>query len=412
MKCKCIFLLFFNSLLFFNDAFGQYLTSSQEVLVKNLTIAGFENLHISVKNKSTFIFYEDRVYRFEINGLRKILDEASRSLDDSTNLYIIPLMRGIPVFVFTTQINHSKNYRSSDYDRLVANHIIQKSFDIDTVRGYLKRAKIVSKSFGRIDVIFLPGFKLAFGNFASAFEWEVNMATMIQTSMWKGMLISAQVIIPFHSELQQDGEKKIRMGNILLDQLFRLPKNVFVNASTGIYTYANPITNSIVSQRYGVHTDLKKYFMNSKVCFGGYAGLTGQIRFNNGVLEYGPLDKVTAAVYALSYISKYNLTTGITAGKYLFDDFAVRLNVSRSFGELNIGLFAVKSSFGTNGGINFIIPVSAGKHSRPAAVRFLLANDIKYEYTYRTIHRDADMYDTNTDLTDKIRDFNYVRELK
>ena len=386
--------------------------NSKDILLQNLIKSGFENLNVTIENNDAYIFYEDRIYRWENDGLNNIIEESAHLFNDSITVHIVPLMRGIPVSIFSFKVIDYKNSVMASSEQTEANYIIHRSFDTDPIRKLLKITKPESRSFHKVDFIFLPGFKLQFGNFNNYVESQVHLATTIQSSFWKGMLLSAQVITPFYSELQQVGERSVRLGNVSIEQLFRFPKNVFLTLSTGFFDYSNPITSTQVYQRYGFHSDLKKYFLDSRIVIGGYAGVTGMIRFSHGIFDYWPLDKVTGAVYGEYYLTKYNLTTRITAGKYLYDDFAVRFNLTRQFKEINIGVFAIKSSMGTNGGFNFSIPISSRKHCYPSAVRASLANDLKYEFIYRTIHRDADMYNTNTDLSDKVRNFNYVPEPK
>ena len=382
--------------------------NSKDILLQNLIKSGFENLNVTIENNDAYIFYEDRIYRWENDGLNRIMLESARIFNDSISVHIVPLMRGIPVFIYSFKVVDYKHMQLPEYDQADLKNGIHKSFDTDPIRKLLKNSKPESRSFHKVDFIFLPGFKLQFGNFDNYVESQIHLTTTVQSSFWKGMLLYAQVVTPFYSELQQVGERSVRMGNVGIDQLFRLQKNWFLTLSTGIFDYSNPITFSQVYQRYGFHSDLKKYFLDSKMVVGGYAGLTGMIRINHGIIDYWPMDKVTGAVYSEYYVTKYNLTARITAGRYLFDDFAVRFNLTRQFKEINIGIYAIKSSVGTNGGFNFSIPISSRKHCKPSAVRASLANDLKYEFIYRTIHRDADIYDTNTDLSDKIRKLNYV----
>jgi hypothetical protein len=66
----------------------------------------------------------------------------------------------------------------------------------------------------------------------------------------------------------------------------------------------------------------------------------------------------------LSYrLNIYDLTVGVTGGRFISEDKSIRLDVSRKFGEISIGFFATKTLNGeANGGFNFSIPLFPSKY--------------------------------------------------
>lgn len=370
-------------------AFAQVTPDSLSAI---LTKKGFENIAVQQSGKDLYVFFEDRLYRWEPDGINEIFSRARASVKDSLRIHLIPMHDRTPLTMISGNSSSPYNY--------------QIAFNTDSVKSILKQTRLKHSSLGKIDIILLPGIKVQFGNYDHPVEWQVSLSPILQTSLWKGMLFSARVFIPLHSELQQTEENQVRLGTVTINQLFRLPKNMFLNLTTGIFSYPNRISSSVDYQRYGVNADLRKYFLNSNFCAGGYAGYTGQGRLSNGIVDYWPLDRVTFGIYSEYREPKYNLTTRITAGKFLYDDYAVRLDFSRQFREVSVGFFALKSELGYNGGFNFRIPIAPRRQFKPAPVRVSLARYFDWEYSATTVHPSAVTIDTGYDLDEKMRFLN------
>jgi len=359
-------------------------------LTDKLIKKGLENIAVKKSGKDIYIFYENRRYRWEPDAINEIFKETGNSYNDSSRIHVVPLHHHIPFTVISGNIQGLNDI----------------TFNTDSVQKLLHRLKTKNRSYGKIDLVFLPGFMVQFGNYDHPVEWQVNLTPILRASLWKGMTLSARATIPLHSELQQYEENKIRLGTVALNQLFRLPKNVFLNLSTGLFTYPNKISSELEYERYGFNSDLRKYFLNSDLCVGGNLGVTGQARLSKGVLDYWPMDRVNYSIYGEYRDPVYNVTTRLTAGKFLYDDFAVRFDLSRQFREVTIGFFALKSDFGYNGGFSFIIPIAPRRQLKPAPVRVGLSNYFKWEYQASSVHPSASIYQTDSDLDDKMRFLN------
>jgi hypothetical protein len=318
----------------------------------------------------------------------------------------VPLHRAVPITRITVKVKDYRKFLDHVYDNGSSGNLFNVSSDIDSLNIFLRKTRLQHKSFRKIDLIFLPGINMQFGNYDNPVEWQLSISPTIQTSLWKGMLLSAQMLIPLYNELQQSDENRIRPGIVAIDQLFRLPKDVFLNTSVGIFSYQNKISSEEIYQRYGFYNDIRKYFFNSNFCSGGYLSFTGQIRYGKGVLDYWPPDKFTYGLYGEYRQTKYDLTTRLTAGKYLYNDFAIRLDVSRQFKEVSIGFFVLKSDLGYNGGFNFIIPLSPRKQLKPSFFRINLARYFNYEYDATSVYPGAATLETNSDLDETMHHFN------
>ena len=403
----CFFLFYFTCL---TDARSQ---EPQNPFIKNLIREGFENVGVMQDKGDTYIFYENRLYRWEIDGLSKILKEAANSFNDSTVLHLVPLHRQVAVTVITTKMGEYKKVLTHQTVNELSKQIISVAMNTDSLNSMLKETKLQNKSFRKIDLIFLPGFKVQFGNYDNPVEWQLSISPILQTYLWKGMLITAQILIPLHNELQQSFEGKVRLETASVNQLFRLPKNVFLNVSGGIFPYQNKLSSYTDFKRYGFISDLRKYFLNSKICTGGYLGLTGLMNISSGYLNYWPLQKFNFAVYGEYREPKFDFTTRLTVGKFLYEDFALRLDLSRQFHEFNLGLFVIKSNLtsnsgetGTVGGFNVSIPIGLRKSFKPSPFRVNLAKYFNWEFRERTVDPVATTFKTDNEWNETVRNLN------
>jgi len=95
-------------------------------------------------------------------------------------------------------------------------------------------------------------------------------------------------------------------------------------------------------------------------------------------LYYYDAFKITGSASIEYRIPAYDLTLGITAGKFLMGDESFRFDINREFNEIEIGFFAIRSRDGiSNGGINISIPLFPSHYWKPAAVR-LKSDEIFY----------------------------------
>jgi hypothetical protein len=399
----CFILFYF---ILSTDLKSQELQSRQDLLVKDLTKEGFENIGIKQAKGDVYIFYENRAYRWEIDGLSRILKHVAETFNDTTRVHIVPLHYQVPVTVVTTMVGEYKKLLTNQ----TANNLVQNTIDValntDSLISLKKEIILQNKSRGRIDLIFLPGFRVQLGNFDNPVEWQFSISPILQTSLWKGNLLTAQLFIPLHNSLQQSFEGNTRLETATINQLFRLPKNIFVNVSSGLFSFRNKINSYADYKRYGFVSEMRKYFLNGRICTGGYIGLTGYITFSSGYFNYWPLEKINFAFFGEYRNPTYDFTTRLTAGKFLYDDMAVRIDLSRQFKELNIGLFAIKSEFGTVGGFNFIIPISPKKLMKPSCFRVNLAKYFNWEFRESTVDPSAATLNTNNDLNETARNLN------
>ncbi len=405
-------------LLFGRNTMAQEPSTQTRLLLKDLIGMGFENIGIQENKNEVYLFYENRLFRWEIDGLSKILKEAASTYNDSTILHLVPLHQRIPVSVLTTRISTFRKLQRDTTNYAQGDNPLQVSLNSDAANLILQKLKLHNSPLRKIDIFLLPGFRIQLGNFDNPVEWRFSISPVVQTSLWKGNLLSAEVLIPLHNSLQQQYEGKIRLEAATVNQMFRLPKNLFIYTSAGIFPFRNKLSASANFQRYGISTDLKKCFLNGRVSAGANVGLTGYLDINSGYLNYWPINRINFAVYAEYREPHFDFTARLTAGKFLYDDRAVRLDISRQFHETSLGLFVIKSDLrsdgelGTVGGISLSIPIAPRKSFKPSHIRVNMAKYFNFEFRERTIDPVATTFRTNNDWNEIFSNLNpdFTRE--
>ncbi len=355
---------------------AEYRPHSAEMIENRLVREGFENVAVAAEDGRWVVTYENRIYRYEIRALEEVMRQVLSQVPGHQSVTFIPQNRGIPL-VAVTVATHTEG--AQDRAFVAASDI---SLDVDAYAlGSLQKA---NRSFRKVDLIIHPQFKARFGNLEDAIESQINLAPEITTSLWKGMRLSAQVIIPLQNELSPEGDY-VRPGLVTLNQTLRLPESVFVSATAGQFT----------QNRYGIDAAVKKYFAHGRWAVRANAGYTGYASYRKGDGAHGPLDVLTAFLSVEYYVPRYDLVVGTTYGQFLYEDQGWRVDVLRRFGEVEIGFFALRTALGSNGGFNLTIPLFPHKYTRMGAVRIRTAEAFPLEYRYRGLPRGGIQYDTD-----------------
>jgi hypothetical protein len=336
-----------------------------------LSSNGFENIRTIARNDTLFVALENRVWRWDPRGAAEALRVVVPSAGSSRVISVTFLRTGIPITTLVVPV--------SAYDSLIAGTMPAERFAGEAMallsdrswRSALRPLKPVRPSFCKFDVSVIPQLKAQFGNFDGPLEFQFNIAPAVQISFLRGMTFTGQVIFPVYSNLPDDPEgNTIRPGIVTLSQSFRLPSQVFTTLSAGYFT----------RNRYGLAGDARKYLFNGRLSAGVALGVTGEIRLVEGVFNYSSLDRFTWFCDAAWRWARYDLTLGAGYGGFLNGDEGWRADLSRQFGEVSIGFFAMVTGGMVNGGFNFRVPLPPRKYGTKNHIRLRPPSDVAWEY--------------------------------
>lgn len=343
----------------------------KEKITADLIEKGFENVVVKINNDKLFLAYENRVYRFNVEAIKKVMQTIS-NYPELKLIKIVVLQNQVPLMKIEYNnddfINCSNNLK---WDYFQKNLII--SYDTDEILKELEKISMTNTSNYRFDLVLNPGFKGQFGDYSNVVRTQINIIPEIRTSWWKGMEIVAQTIIPLFNEFPGEGDY-LRPGIISFNQTFRLPYSSFLSSSLGYFT----------ENRYGIDFTYRKILFDGDVQIGLNAGYTGFMSIFNNKIFYSEPYLWTANMSMEYRINKYDLTMGITLGRFLYKDESVRFDINRQFGEVEVGFFAVHSRSGeSNGGFNFSIPIFPKSYWNPSFVRIRTTDSFRWEYRVR-----------------------------
>ncbi len=342
-----------------------------ENITGDLIKKGYENIRVASRNDTLYIGLENRVWRWEPRAAAEVLKVVMPSADSGAVVSLTLLRTGIPV---TTLVVSRKQY-----DNLLAGRVSAAGFTDSVVallsdRGYrssVARQHRANPSFNKVDVVIAPQVKFQFGNFTHPLEVQFNVAPAVQISFLKGMSLTAQVIFPVYNNLLSDPEgNTIRPGVVVLSQAFRLPYQFFTTVSAGYFT----------RNRYGVNGEVRKFLFNGKMGVGATLGYTGQVQLVEGMFTYTPVDVFTWFCDASWRFAAYDLTIRAGYGGFINGDRGWRVDVSRQFGEVSIGFFAMRTGGLVNGGFNFIVPLPPRRYGTKNHIRVRPASYVPWEY--------------------------------
>jgi len=365
-----ILLLFFFS--FFEILFSQDLGIKQNI-INDLINTGFENIRIKYDPDEIIIAYENRVYRFDVDGLREVLKIVVPKLTEQKKIILIPENRKIPLVIIETAVTDCRDYLSSNISGSKFAEKLNIKLKTDSEWQVLKNETEFNSSNLRFDITLRPTIAAEFGVYTDPVLWQLNLVPGIKTGFWKGMNINYELIVPIHNDLSPM-EDSVRTGLAVINQTYRLPNSYFLSTSAGYFS----------NNRYGFDLELRKYLSNGDINFGLNFGITSYASFAGNKFYYSDIFIWTGSLSTEFRVPEYDLTLGLTLGKFLMGDNSIRFDINREFGEIEIGFFAIRSNSGlSNGGINLSIPIFPSKYWKPDFLRVRTAEYFTWSYLVR-----------------------------
>lgn len=376
--------------------------SAQSRLLDELKSQGFENLTSGTTPTSVWFTFEDRVHR---NTWQGIADAVQGLIDDRTitqNTELIVLDDGVPQVKVVVPYELISDCREGVisvgdvYRKLTVTH------NTDDYRKGQAKGEVYNASAGKPDLVFYPQVMLAGYLPYKLYAVAVELAPALEMPLWKGARLTGQVIFPIYNNLQGEVDY-IRPGIIALSQSFKLRNNVYGRISAGNFN----------ANRMGVDVSLAYTTHEGRFRVGVDAGLTGSSTFYDGRWQVSTWSRFNGFVVGSYYEPRYNLQFDLSLGQYLYGDQGGRLDCTRHFGEVAVGVFAMYSGRVANGGFHFAIPLPGRnrKRSKSFPVRFMLPERFDWEYQAQTTReymerRLGQIYEIRPDENRSSRNFN------
>lgn len=351
--------------------FPRGLSASSDIeIYEALKKKGFENIYVNINSQRLLIIFENRIYRYYVDALKFVMNIVSNYKDVEV-IKVIVTENQLPIFSIVYNNKDYNDYLGKKINHDVFVRKVEISYNVkDDLNRNVNNIDFFNSSIGKVDVVLVLGIKAQFGDYDNPIRAQFNLIPEINTSLWKGMQLIVQTILPLYNEFYGEGDY-IRPGIISINQNIRLDKNFFISVSAGYFT----------ENRYGIDLTLRKIFFEGQFAVGINTGYTGFLSSYNKKIFYSNLYLWTGNVSMDYRISEYDLNIGMTLGKFLYGDKSIRLDVNRQFGEIEIGFFYVQSISGEkNGGFNFSLPIFPSEYCKPSFIRIRPVEYFRWEY--------------------------------
>ena len=354
-------------------------------ITTRLTAYGFENVATVVDGKQVIITYENRAYRFEVEGIKEITKMIMPLIQDKyENLILVVQNKQIPVVYVDIPVSAYKDFMNEKISGDEFSDLMIASIDTDIYKSTFSSIEKQNSSMLKFDLEIVPQLGLALGAKDDAFKHVINIAPKLSTTLWKGFTLTAQLIQPLSNELDISYEDYTRAGLITANHLFRLPSSIFASVTLGYFT------NNV----YGADLELGKFFLNDKLLIKAEISYTGNMMYlkdgeksiwvpgnvySENTVEYSDLYYFSGNL-GLSYnLPQYDLTLGVSYGRFLYFEDAWKFEATRKFDEFNIGFLATSTEDGNNVGFTMAIPIYPKKYSTK---RFRIRPSNYFSYNY------------------------------
>lgn len=332
---------------------------------RDKVLENFEN--VTRDNSGIKVAYEQRLYRNPYSGMKQI----SRAWPDSNIQEFIPMFQGTPVGAYRPR-------ESVKFRNLVRGELSAPSFPLTNYK---------------LDFWLQPVFSANFGYKDQPIQSNTSLLLQTQLFLAKGLAFNTGILFPITNDLD-NRPKKIRLSPTYLNQFLAFGKNFF-SFSTG-YFY---------DDQYGVNLQYRHQNFTNPWSFGLQSGLTGLYYWADKGIYYEKMDNLLLLADVAYRLARSNITLQLSGGRYLAGDNGARLDLIRQFSNVEVGLYIMKTSYGTTAGFNLAVPIPPGKIMQGKKIRLRTNDEFRWEYAYTRGYRIGEWYRTGYKLDQKLRQY-------
>lgn len=340
-----------------------------ETIREALVRIGLEDVRVKTETNDLYIQYSDNVYRGPARGIlvvfRLLLDE----LKTDRQVHLVLLEDRMPRIVCVLPVESIRAYSAKNLSLAQLMESLQISYDTDDYRRLFEDSKPTNRSAGKIDFVLYPQVTLNNSWLDKLYGVIINIAPAMEMGLWKGASFTGQVIFPVWNNMKGEMDY-VRPGMLLFRQEYRFPKNTFMTFNIGHFN----------NSRMGADLSFRHIFRNDRWEAGAHVGLTGLSTFYNGHWELSKWKRVSGALGVSYHEPSYNLQFDLSGHRFVYGDYGVRLDCTRHFGEVAVGVYGMYSGGEPNGGFHFAIPLPGKKRMNRRAVRLTIPEYFDWEY--------------------------------
>ena len=328
--------------------------SGGESTTEELIRLGFENVRWTENETERIYTIENNVYKVQGIGIAKAIEVIQNyGLPADKKCKVIVTHLDIPQL---TLIYHQPT-NTNDINKTTDNlRNWQTSYELEESWREVKKEKKKNSSHFKVDIMIYP--QLSYKNLiiTQIYQALFTLNPAIEVSLWKGMKLTGQIIVPVYNDGYGNLQNKVHPGFLTISQSFRLPYNVNGKVTLGYFN----------ANRYGADLKLIRPFkLDERFSLEGRLGYTG-IGYWDGFHLYYDRDMIwTWTIGGNFYWPQYNTQFSLKAEQYLVGEKGVKFEMIRHFRYASVGFYAMKAeNANTNGGFRFQILLPPYKYKR------------------------------------------------
>jgi len=348
-----------------------------------LAARGFENVVVTETPDRVTVWYENRIYRYEMAGLGEAAFLAAAGLDSSRTLVMVPENRGVAIVGIAAAAGDWRRFLDGREGaawfrsrlRIMADGEVPHP-PADAVRS--------NPRWWRTDLALRPLFSFELGIADNPFQYSAWLAPEAVMSPATGVLLTVQGEVRLHDEFDPftpdvvPGRNTVSWGG-------RLPAGWLGAASAGLFP----------DHRYGVTARTGRLFRSGTVDLQAGGDLSGFLKFSRHVVLYSPMETWSAFVAGTYRTPGIDLETTVTGARFMEKRMGGRLDVARRFGETRVDFFGIKTEDASVVGMEVEVALPTRRWSRPKAVRLRTVPTfpLTYRESVHDIGRQVSMFD-------------------
>ena len=329
-----------------NNVFAQI---GGEATTEELVNMGFENVRWTENDEERIYTIENNIYKANGVGIAKAIEVIQKKgLPTNKQCKVIVTNLDVPELSLTYQ--PSTTAREGE----VSLEDWETSYEISGWEE-VKKEKLKNSSRFKVDILIYP--QLSFKNLIITQIYQVlfTLNPAIEVSLWSGMKLTGQVILPVYNDGYGYLNDKVKPGFITLSQNFRLPYNIKGKATLGYFN----------ADRYGGDVMLFYPFKDERFSLEGRMGVTGIGYWEGFHLHYDTDFSVTWSLGGNFYWPQYNTQFSLKGEQYLMGEKGIKFEMIRNFRYASVGFYAQKGQHAnSNGGFRFQILLPPYKYKR------------------------------------------------
>jgi len=369
-------------------------------LENRLISAGYENVACETTDSSIVVWCENRRIRYPVVWMVEALALVSDSIPEQMRVRVVAQRLGRPIIALSTRAGDVRRWIDGD----VGTEAFREALNV-TFAGGENATEQRNSSLRKIDLAIGPGRLLSeFGLPGVWVRANADLAAELTSAIAPGTSISGRVLFPVYNTggpVSNDNRyNELRPGSILASWLVGLGASGFATVTGGMIELANSRYDS-----YGFVVDLKQYSIDGRWCVGGSFGYLAPARYavhddgtqrNRTWVFVWPLYNTPYEAWASYRVTGFDLRVTARWGRYLVGDRAWRMDVDRSFGEIKLAVFGIKSDGYSDflkrvdrqntrllGGLRMEVPVPPRERGMPDRFRVTSTPAFAWSYRYR-----------------------------